>query len=80
MTEWKSIKTAPKHEKILLRFERQGAVSVAHWDEAYADGGYYCTHGVAWIEPVSGEQLRDYYDDPTHWMPLPQPPQTGDRG
>lgn len=83
MSEWQPIETAPKNDginvrEILLLFDN-GKVSVAYWDAAYAQGGRYCTHGVAWIEPVSGEQLRDYYDDPVGWMPIPGTENEGPR-
>lgn len=75
MTEWQPIETAPlqdgnKVREILLLFGN-GKVSVGYWDAYYAEGGVGCTHGVAWIEPVSGEQLRDHYDDPVGWMLIP---------
>lgn len=87
MSEWQPIDTAPKGggaeyvtdpewvdpPQILLLFESKD-ISVAHWDWAYAPGGYHCTDGVAWIEPCSGESLNLYYGKPTHWMPLPSPP------
>lgn len=84
---WQSIETAPKGggadsttnpawvepPRILLLFAH-GMMSVGYWDWYYAEGGDGCTHGVAWVEPVSGELLKDHYGLPTHWMPLPDPP------
>lgn len=86
-SEWQDISTAPKGggaefvtdqnwvapPDILLCF-RGGERRVGHWDWFYADGGYGCTDGIAWIEPCSGEQLNLYYDAPTHWHLLPAPP------
>lgn len=85
---WQSIETAPKGggadlvtdpayvepPRILLRFAG-GEVSVGYWDWYYAEGGNGVTHGIAWVEPISGELLRDHYGPPTGWMPLPEPPQ-----
>ena len=82
--KWLPIETAPKGggaartddpewirpPRILMRFGG-GEVSVAYWDWYYAEGGNGCTHGVAWVEPVSGEQLCDHYGIPDGWMPLP---------
>lgn len=60
-----------KPTRILLRFGEEG-VSVAYWDWAYAEGGYYCRDGFAWIEPVSGEPLNlTYSTAPDGWLPLP---------
>ncbi len=89
MTElkWQPIETAPqgggaerttdpayvKPPHILLRFSN-GEVSVGYWDWYYAEGGRGCTHGIAWVEPISGEQLRDHLGEPTHWMQLPPNP------
>lgn len=71
MMEWLPIDSAPKRgEKILLRFGEE-AVSVAYWDEYYADGGSGCTDGFAWIEPCSGEPLNLHYSaSPDGWLPI----------
>lgn len=87
MSEWQPIESAPKGggaelitdpeyvepPKILLLFPN-GAMSVAYWDWYYAEGGRGYEDGIAWVEPVSGERVHNYYDNPTHWMPLPEPP------
>ena len=87
MSGWQPIETAKSYvaaqgkpyasdTAILLLFAgTKPAISVAYWDEYYAEGGAGCTDGVAWIEPVSGEQVRQHYGLPTHWMPLPPPPE-----
>lgn len=91
--KWSEIQSAPKGSnpkdapmvtdpnyveppKILLLF-REGVVSVAYWDWYYAEGGRGYEGGLAWVEPVSGERLDLYYDEPIAWMPLPAPPATG---
>ncbi len=84
---WLPIESAPKKQpdgdmlntpRILLRFPRDEqsgyAVSVGYWDWYYSPGCDGCTHGVAWIEPVSGEQLFDHYGKPDRWQPLPSSP------
>lgn len=85
---WQPIETAPKGggaelvthpewvqpPQILLLF-KGGEVSVAYWDWYYAEDGAGYEGGLAWVEPVSSERLDMYYDPPTHWMPLPDPPE-----
>ena len=85
--KWQPMDTAPKGNgpvddvrapgyiappKILLKFS-DGNVSVAYWDWYYAEGGsgYEGDGHLAWIEPVSGEQVTRHYAKPTHWMPIP---------
>lgn len=85
MGTWQPIETASKGvwaplvidpqwvepPQILLRFAK-GEVSVGYWDWYYAEGGSGYTHGIAWVEPVSGELLRDHYGVPIGWMSLPE--------
>lgn len=56
----------------LLLYCANGEQVVARWDWYYADGGRGCTDGVAWI--AFGEQVNIAIATPTHWMPLPHPP------
>lgn len=87
--EWKTMDSAPKGggaervddpayvdaPRILLRFGEEG-VSVTYWDWYYAEGGDGCTDGVAWIGCPGSERLSDYFSTaPTHWRPLPAPPE-----
>lgn len=71
---WKPIETAPKDARILLGGgemfceKSEGWIKgacAAHWCDDYwlvggAESGYVCLS----------------YDNPTHWMHLPQPPKT----
>lgn len=86
--EWQPIETAPKGggaelvsdpawvepPMVLLLFEK-GEQAVCHWDWYYAEGGGGYREGVtAWVEPISAELIALNYDNPTHWMPLPEAP------
>ena len=91
MMEWHPIETAekgggaelvtdPAYVKpptLLLAFD-DGSVGVGYWDWYYAEGGngYDGTPWRAWVEPVSGER---YFTKPTHWMPVPPPPESPSR-
>jgi hypothetical protein len=82
--EWDKIESAPKGggadtttdpnwvepPKILLLFEN-GESSVGYWDWYYSEGGNGYEGCEAWIEPISGELLCMYYDDPVGWLNLP---------
>jgi len=63
--EWQPIETAPKDENILGH--EDGAVTVLYWDELQA----------GWRYPYKGGSRTKWF--PTHWMPLPPPPQPTER-
>ena len=74
--EWQPIETAPKDRThILVYFGTMGIWQVSWTEPASCDWEIWCTddnkHG-----PYA---LRGYNDTgpraPTHWMPLPEPPQ-----
>lgn len=71
---WRPIETAPREEgKYVLLLMADGSVTVGGWDSQpfhskprplwKTERGYL--YGKAW----------DRENQPTHWMPLPQPPQ-----
>lgn len=64
MSEWKPIETAPKDESHIL-------VS----DGKYVEKAYFDNELEKWIEAWDGDV--DFHDliHPTHWMPLPKPPE-----
>ncbi len=82
MSDWQPIETAPKDEDrlVLLWFPEEQVQSVAYYSAYYAEGGYGCVDGFPWVQPCSGERLNIYYGTPTHWMPLPTPPQETENG
>ena len=71
MNEWQPIETAPKDGTRILVYN--GSIYVAAWEEATMtlkekkDWVYSCYSLNGW----------NYYEivyEPTHWMPLPKPP------
>jgi hypothetical protein len=62
MSEWKPIETAPKDGSDVLIWCYTGEIGVAHFDSAT----------FAWWSDLSTRECPD----PTHWMPLPPPPES----
>jgi hypothetical protein len=60
MSEWKPIETAPRDGSDVLIWCYTGEIGIAHFD--------YAT--FAWWHNLCE------YPDPTHWMPLPPPPES----
>lgn len=67
-SKWRAIETAPTDVSILI-WGKHGNVMQASWENDGWGGYWRC-----------GRQFAKGYDDtgsmtPTHWMPLPEPPQ-----
>lgn len=68
MSEWQSIKTAPKDGTDIVVLSRSlGPVICAFERGAVMDVGF-----TAWRVKWDGDYLAS---EPTHWMPLPAPPE-----
>lgn len=59
MTDWQLISTAPKDGTRVLVAMPSGVVTISFWAQDH------------WWSPFSGRHERQ---QPTHWMPLPNPP------
>jgi hypothetical protein len=62
MTDWQPIETAPRDGTEIIvcrRFEGRKFMGVVMWDGRY----WTIDYGFPF-----------YFDNPTHWMPLPEPP------
>ena len=66
--EWSLIETAPADGTRIITFSSGGLVGTAKWAQKFAP--VYDTVGPGWY---SFELDRRFY--PTHWMPLPAPPE-----
>ena len=68
MARWQPIETAPKDGTKILAYDpdRGGSCEILYWGSWKGKG--------AWQD----DEANGYYE-PSHWMPLPEPPQQ-DRG
>ncbi len=79
MTEWQPIETAPKDGTIVLfwpDFDAEDARPPHRRKDQknrYIKMGWTSGNGDYWSPEM---QLLN---EPTHWMPLPEPPQEGDK-
>lgn len=84
MTEWQPIETAPKDgTEVLVWCSKCALVPIAmsyssaayfeleYGDPEYMEEGWY----MSWSYPVDPPEVTW---QPTHWMPLPPPPQEGE--
>ena len=70
MTDWQPIDTAKKIQGKWILLADEKVVTAGFWDAPYScapmrwigSNGYFSVEGC----------------QPTHWMPLPQPPETGE--
>lgn len=69
--EWQPIETAPKMTAILL------------YASGYQIGHFNETNGKWWTQTdgtkTAGERNLNSWNPPTHWMPLPPAPSSGER-
>jgi hypothetical protein len=74
------METAPKDGSLVMLFRQHGAIRV------YGTGFWWhggVTLAPSWIVTLFGNfthdsPVRDAIKEPTHWMPLPSPPLTGE--
>jgi len=71
MSEWQPIETAPKMKVLLLWAATDIAYNGVILNWKMATGSWSSGH-EAWI--WDGRLLASYEVQPTHWMPLPEPP------
>jgi hypothetical protein len=75
---WRPIETAPRDRRVLLSevsYKGERYANVGVWEEE----GYCTKEGWRLAYPISDGPAYDHncdgFDlDPTHWMPLPEPP------
>lgn len=73
MSEWKGIESAPRDGKRILLWGP--GVWIGYWDENAAQGdGKDDSPGWQIFRCDMDEWYSFCMDNPTHWMPLPEPP------
>ena len=72
---WQPIETAPKDGTRIIIFE-DGCVRISRWYVHYMNGAPNPHRAPEWKQDVM--YGHDYYGPikPTHWMPLPKPPES----
>lgn len=83
LPQWQPIETAPRDGRDFLVLTASGPV-VAHWREESVtiigarrgSRGHGLRSPEGWI--LNGVTSRTVIVTPTHWMPIPAPPTTGD--
>ena len=75
-SRWEPIDTAPKMKNILMwaATDVSETGEIKNWK---MDTGYWSSGAHCWV--WSGNQLRKYDIQPTHWQPLPAPPTSEER-
>ena len=78
MTKWQPIETAPRDGSEIIIATRGGYVSQAWFSE---QAQAFCLLPLAYLAYADPEDLpivTPNIVNPTHWMPLPPPPQSGE--
>jgi hypothetical protein len=73
MSDWQPIATAPKDGTDVLLFAREGECAPSVYVGRWSTSAWY---GAAWVAYEHRSETE--YLTPTHWMPLPAPPTTGE--
>jgi hypothetical protein len=67
MTDWQPIETAPSMRPVLVWAERYGMTTAYRSNSQYWD--------YKWFVSCSGLAIVPLTWNPTHWAPLPNPPE-----
>ncbi len=80
MSDWQPIETAPKDGSTILlcvsNSEREPVIVTGLWVTEAMDWSGWPITEPTWREVWCHFQLASDGDNPTHWMPLPTPPQS----
>jgi hypothetical protein len=67
--KWQPIETAPKDGTPVLIHLNGGMTRIACWKERGA-------FGAGWRDPIGHAEHAAILGEPSHWMPLPDPPRS----
>ena len=74
MDKWQPIETAPKDGTSILIVTLQGYMTTVRWEGESCCGGWaLIVDGTT--QNCEADCSSDLPKTPTHWMPLPEPPQ-----
>lgn len=73
--EWQPIETAPKKTAVLVFMGGEVYEGVLTWEEGYEK---YAGWSFPFADAHGCGCCAGGNDHPTHWMPLPAPPKTGE--
>jgi hypothetical protein len=77
MSNWQPIETAPKDGTHILAWSRYDEPHIVGWSGAGAGRGRWLSYGCDGPAISSQSDFGTDYQEsmPTHWQPLPEPPQ-----
>ncbi len=73
MSEWQPIETAPKDGTRVLAFDGSQIITVDYQEPSYIGVNNHIKIEESWVQISDSGRATDFY--PTHWMPLPGPPE-----
>lgn len=79
MSEWKQIETAPKDGTSILLYSSKEPITEG-WFETSLEWGRPCNSWTNGWETSNGCDVGYNRLYPTHWMPLPPPPNASECG
>lgn len=75
MSDWQPMATAPKDGTRILVWDGHYRMEVADWGERSVWSDRQIGKGMQWcVGECDGEYNSRNEIEPTHWMPLPEPP------
>jgi len=71
MGEWQTIENAPRDERWMLLWFPEGFWATGQQVAI----GFWSTEDKDWFDnEAASRPMTDFGSQPTHWMPLPEPP------
>lgn len=74
MSKWQPIETAPFVTGGTPHFPKRRTAEMLVWDGSRVRISYWSPYAQGWLDTDEGEIIIAMDPQPTHWMPLPTPP------